>query len=84
MEELTGIIKILGEGNEKRLRDGITDLLLEQVERDLYEKYKYDYIIAFDDIFEEVKSQIEEELKEKLAEKYREQMNKELEKMFPN
>ena len=84
MEELTGIIKILGEDNEKRLRDGITDLLLEQVERDLHDRYEYDYIIAFDDIYEEVKNQIEEEFKEKLAEKYRERMNKELDKMFPN
>lgn len=84
MEELTGIMKLLGEENEKRLKDGITDLLLRQVERDLEDKYQYDYILAFDDIYEEVKAQIEKEFKEKLTEKYREQMNKELEKMFSN
>ena len=84
MEELTGIMRLLGEENEKRLKDGITDLLLQQVERDLEDKYRYEFILAFDDIYEEVKEQIEEEFKEKLAEKYREQMNKEFEKMFPN
>lgn len=84
MEELTGIMKLLGEENEKKLREGITDLLLEQVERDLHDRYEYDYIIAFDEIYEEVKEQIEAEFKEKLMEKYREQMNKELDKMFPN
>lgn len=81
---MENIVKLLGEENEKRLKDGITDLLLQQVERDLEDKYQYEFILAFDDIYEEVKTQIEEEFKEKLAEKYREQMNKELGKMFPN
>ena len=84
MEELTGIMKLIGEENVKKLQDGITDLLLQQVERDLEDKYQYDFILAFDDIYEEIKTQIEEEFKEKLVEKYREQMNKKLGKMFPN
>ena len=84
MKELTNIINLLGEENEKRLKDGITDLLLQQVERDLADRYEYEYIIAFDHLFEEAKELIEKEFKEKLAEKYREQINKELERMFPN
>ena len=84
MKELTNIINLLGEENEKRLKDGITDLLLQQVSRDLADRYEYEYIIAFDHLFEEAKELIEKEFKEKLAEKYREQINKELERMFPN
>ena len=84
MENLNSIISLLGEDNEKKLKDGITDLLLQQVERDLADRYEYEYIIAFDHLFEEAKEIIEKEFKEKLTEKYREQMNKELEKMFPN
>ena len=84
MENLTNIINLLGEENAQRLRDGITDLLLHQVERDIEDKYQYDYIIAFDSLFEEVKEKIEEEFKEKAVEKYRERMDKELEKMFGN
>lgn len=82
MDELKGIINLLGEDNEKRLKDGITDLLLRQVETDMEDKYRYDYIIAFDELFEEVKRQIESEFKEKLAKKYREHMNRELENIF--
>ena len=82
MKELTGIMKLLGEENEKKLREGITDLLLEQVERDLHDKYEYSYILAFDDIYEEVKEQIEEEFKEKLAEKYRGLMDKKINEIF--
>ena len=84
MENLTSIINLLGEENEKRLKDGITDLLLQQVEKDLEDRYEYEYIIAFDSLFEEAKALVEKEFKERLFEKYREQMNKELEKMFPN
>lgn len=84
MENLTSVINLLGEDNEKRLKDGITDLLLEQVERDLADRYEYQYIIAFDHLFEEVKELVEEEFKAKLTEKYREQMNKRLEQMFSN
>lgn len=40
MGELTGIMNLLGEENAKRLKDGITDLLLQQVERDI--EYDYD------------------------------------------
>lgn len=83
MENITQIANLLGEDNEKRLKDKITDLLIEQVESDLEDRYKYDYILAFDSIYEEVKEKIEEEFKEKLMEKYRERMNKELEKIFP-
>ena len=76
MENITQIANLLGEDNEKRLKDKITDLIME-------DRYKYDYILAFDSIYEEVKEKIEEEFKEKLMEKYRERMNKELEKIFP-
>ena len=82
MEELTGIMKLLGEENTKRLQDGIADLLLEQVDRDIRDRYAYDYIIEFDDIFEEVKKQIKEEFKEKLAEKYRKLMDEKMSGIF--
>ena len=84
MENLTNIINLLGEENVQRLKDGITDLMLRQVEKDIDDKYEYEYIVAFDSLFEEVKEIMEKEFKEKLVEKYREKMNKELGKIFPD
>ena len=84
MENLNSIIDLLGEENAQKLKNGITDLLLQQVEKDLEDRYEYEYILAFDSLFEEAKELVEKEFKEKLMEKYREYMNKELEKMFPN
>lgn len=84
MDDLNNIVNLLGEKNKKRLQDGITDLLLQQVERDIEDKYQYEYILAFDEIFEEVKEQIEEEFKEKITKKYRKFMNEKLKTMFDN
>lgn len=81
LKELSVVASLLGEDNAKRLRDGITDLLLRQVEMDLEDKYRYDFILAFDDIYKDVKEEIEDEFKEKLAKKYRQYMNKALKEM---
>jgi hypothetical protein len=67
---MEGLVKLLGEENEKRLKDGITDLLLQQVEIDLHDKYEYDFILAFDDIYEEVKEEIKETVKQKMMKEY--------------
>lgn len=66
----TRIAELLGEENGKRLKDRITDILIEQAETDIKEKYKYDYIISFDEIFNEVAKEIKTETKEKLKGKY--------------
>lgn len=85
LKDLSVVVTLLGEDNVKRLRDGITDLLLEKVSYDLDDlddKYKYDYILALDDIYKDVKEEIEDEFKEKLAKKYRQYMNKKLKEMM--
>ncbi len=82
LKELNIIASLLGEENEKRLKNAITDALIRTVENDIEDRYKYDYIIAFDSIYEEVNRELQEELRTKMAEKYREHMEKELKKMF--
>lgn len=72
MEELTTIARLLGEDNEKKLKDGIVDLLLNQAKLDLEAKYEYDYSIDFDDIYDEIKKEVRDEIKEKLKRRYME------------
>lgn len=81
-DELLGIAKLLGEENEKKLKDGIVDLLLRQVEQDIEDKYKTYYILDFDDIFEEIKRDVESVVKEKAMEKYMESIDKLIEERF--
>ena len=78
MKNLTNIAMLLGDDNAKRLKDGITDLLLEQVDADLNDRYRYEYILSFDALFEEVRDKIAEEFKEKLTEVYRKHMEEKL------
>lgn len=82
MEELTKIAKLLGEDNEKRLKDGIVEMLLNQARYDIEEKYKYDYSIDFDDIYNEIKKEIKEEVKEKLKKKLIKSINEKMEEWF--
>ena len=82
MDKLNAIAKLLGEENERKLCDAIVDLLIEQVRTDLNDRYEYEYIPAFDDIYDEVRKQIEDEFKEKLIAKYRKLMDERLDKVI--
>lgn len=82
MENLTKIAKLLGEDNEKRLKDGIVELLLEQVKSDLEQQYEYDYSLDFDDIYDEVKREIQDEVKEALKKKYMTSLNEKMKEWF--
>ena len=79
MEGLTKIAQLLGEDNEKKLKDGIVELLLNQAKYDIEQKYAYDYCIEFDAIYDEIKREIKDEVKERLKKKYMESINKKME-----
>lgn len=83
-DELLGIAKLLGEENEKKLKDGIVELLLRQVEQDIEHKYQSYYILDFDDIFEEIQKDVESVIKEKVMEKYMGSIDKLIEERFKN
>ena len=68
-----------GEENEKKLKDGILELMLNQAKLDIESKYEYDYCIEFDDIYDEIKMEIKEEVKERLKKKYMESIDKKME-----
>ena len=68
MEKLLAITKLLGEENEKRLKDAVTDLLIEQVKDDLHSISHY--LIDWEELFEEIRGEIKEEFREKVRGKY--------------
>lgn len=68
MEEVLAITKVLGEANEKRLKDAITDLLIEQVKDDLANMSNY--LIDWEELFDEIRNEIKDEFREKVREKY--------------
>lgn len=68
MEELSKIAKLLGEDNEKRLKDAITDLLIHQFEDDLANMSEY--MCDYDEIFDEVRKEVTSIMKDKIFNTY--------------
>ena len=82
MEELSKIAKLLGEDNEKKLKDGITDLILEEIESDL-ENNSF-YLIDFDEMLDEIRDEIKNELKSKVRSRYMKLAEEKFSEMFEN
>lgn len=80
MEELTGIMKLLGEDNEKRLKDAITDLLINQFEDDL--KNMTDYMFDYEEIFDEVRKEVRTVMKDKISRVYMKKMEVKFAELF--
>lgn len=80
MEELTKVAKLLGEENEKRLKDSITDLLIERVDEDLRDSCTY--LIDFEDIFAQVRKDVEKDVKEMAYKKWMAKMEEKINEVF--
>lgn len=80
MEELTKIAELLGEKNEKRLKDSITDLLIERVDEDLRDMCTY--LFDFEDLFDQVRKDVEKDIKEMIAKKYMDKMEEKINELF--
>ena len=64
MKKITEFARLLGEDNEKRFKDAITDKLISYVEEDIRDMGFY--LIDFDGLFDEVKKDLQKEFKERV------------------
>ena len=80
MEELLAITKVLGEENEKRFKDAVTDLLIEQVKDDLVNLSNY--LIDWEELFDEIRNEIKDEFRKKVREKYLKVAEEKLSEVF--
>lgn len=80
MKELTKIAKILGEDNEQRLKNEITDLLIQRIEDDL-DNYE-DWIVDLNYLYEEVNKEVQKAVKDKMIKFYTEKLEEKMNKMF--
>lgn len=69
-KELCEIAKLLGEENEKRLKDSITDIIIEEVKRDIESLNVY--LIDVDELIDDIREDIRSDLKERLYKEYME------------
>ena len=80
MKNISNIAKLLGEENEKRLKDAITDLLINQFEDDL--ENMTDYMFDYDEIFDEVRKEVVSVMKDKISKAYMKKMEAKFTELF--
>lgn len=80
MEQLTKIAELLGEDNAKRLKDTITDMIIEQVKSDMDNMTVY--LIDFEIVLDGIRRDIERDVRERLANEYVEVLRKRLDDYF--
>lgn len=68
MEKVMEIAALLGEDNVNRLRDGITDLLLEQVSQELNDMSAW--LIDFESLLDEIRDEVKADIKKKILPQY--------------
>ena len=81
MEEVAKIVALLGEDNVKRLKDGITDLLLEQVSQELNDMSVW--LIDYESLLDEIREEVKADIKKKILPKYLATVEKKVEEVFP-
>lgn len=82
MDKMLKIAELLGEENVQKLKDGITEMLLDAVKSDFDDATKYDYIINFEELFEEVREEAFANIKDKLVKKYTSEIESRFEELF--
>ena len=82
MEKLHKITELLGEENEQRIKDSITDLIIEQVRKDL--DYTGAYIVDIEEMLEEIQEEVQLELKKKVRSRYMRLADKKFAEIFGN
>ncbi len=82
MEKVMEIVALFGEDNVKRLRDGITDLLLEQVSQELNDMSVW--LIDYESLLDEIREDVKADIKKKILPKYQEAVEKRVEEVFPS
>lgn len=80
MDGMLRIAELLGEDNAQKLKDGITEMLLDYVRVNL-ENFS-DYLLNFEKLFDEVCSEVSDGVKDKMIKKYAKEVGKKFEEAF--
>lgn len=82
MEKCLEVAKLLGEDNVNRLKDTITDLLIERCEDELDDMSIY--MIDYENLFEEVEKEVRAVVKDKIMQVYLAKAEEKISKLAEN
>ena len=80
MDGMLKIAELLGEDNAQKLKDGITEMLLDYVRANL-ENFS-EYLLNFEKLFDEVCEEVSDKVKDKMIKKYTKEVGKKFEEAF--
>lgn len=80
MEKILKIAELLGEENAQKIKDEITEILIEYLKNDL--DSMCDYIIGYEELFGEVREQVFANVKDKMVKKYTSEIENKFEELF--
>lgn len=79
-DEFKEIIGLLGEKNVEKIKDGITDMILNRIKEEIDDSYNY--FIDTECMFDEVCDEIREELKDKMKYTYMKKLEEKLDSVL--
>lgn len=82
IDNLSNLAKLLGEENEKKFKDAMTDLLIKQFEDDL--ENMSCYMIDYEEVFDDVRKEVKSIMKDKIAKAYMGKAEAKFAELFEN
>ena len=82
MEKILKIAELLGKENEQKIKDGITEMLLDYLKSDL--DTMCDYIIDYEELFEDVRKEVFANVRDKMIKKYTKEIEKKFDELLSN
>lgn len=80
MEKILKIAELLGEENAQKIKDEITQILLDYLKNDL--ESMCDYLIDYEELFGEVREQVFANVKDKMVKRYTSEIENKFEELF--
>lgn len=82
MEKILKIAELLGEENAQKIKDEISEILLDYLKSDL--DNMCDYIIDYEDLFEDVRKEVFSNVRDKMVKKYTAEIEKKFDELIAN
>lgn len=82
MEKILKIAESLGEENVQKIKDGITEMLLDYLKEDL--ENMEDCIINYNELFEDVRDEVFANIRDKMINKYTAEIEKKFDELLSN
>lgn len=75
-KEMTQFAALLGEENEQRLKDAVTDALIRAAEKNIAEWMNGYYMMDFRELFSEIEEDVKAEVKKRIMKRVKAEMEK--------